>query len=115
MREDYGRNAGGEFNGNTPDGKWQALGGYMHSLKNGISGKNGQIYGRLAYSGTQFLTFLEVQNMGENYFADMGFNPRIENYNPETYMLSKTTEFGLFHETRQAARLSMNLLSNGAP
>ncbi len=38
-----------------------------------------------------------------------------ENYNPETYMLSKTTEFGLFHETRQAARLAMNLLANGAP
>jgi hypothetical protein len=38
-----------------------------------------------------------------------------DNYNPETYMLSKTTEFGLFHETRQAARLAMNLLANGAP
>lgn len=81
---DYGRNAGGEFNYNTPDGKWQALGGYMHSMKKGFSGKNGQLYGRLAYAGTQFRTFLEVQQMGENYFADMGFNPRIENYNPET-------------------------------
>lgn len=41
--------------------------------------------------------------------------PLPENYNPATYMLSKTTEYGLFHETRQAARLAMNLVANGTP
>ncbi len=84
VRDDYGRNVGGDFSLNTPDGKWQAVAGYMHSLKKGFSDRNSQIYGRLAYSGTRFRTFLEMQHMGENYFADMGFNPRIENYNPET-------------------------------
>jgi len=35
------------------------------------------------------------------------------NFNPATFMLSKTTEFGLFHETRQAARLAAQLLASG--
>lgn len=37
------------------------------------------------------------------------------NFNPTTYMLSKTTEFGVFHETRQAARLAAQLLASGTP
>ncbi|MBX3012786.1 MAG: hypothetical protein KF832_14820 [Caldilineaceae bacterium] len=35
------------------------------------------------------------------------------NFNPSTLMLSKTTEFGLFHETRQATRLAAQLIANG--
>jgi hypothetical protein len=38
-----------------------------------------------------------------------------ENFNPETLMLSKTTEYGIFHETRQAARLAAQLVANGTP
>ena len=34
------------------------------------------------------------------------------NFNSATYMLSKTTEFGVFHETRQAARLAAQLLAS---
>lgn len=37
------------------------------------------------------------------------------NFNPDTCMLSKTTEYGLFHETRQAARLAAQLVANGTP
>lgn len=37
------------------------------------------------------------------------------NFNPDTCMLSKTTEYGLFHETRQAARLAAQLIANGTP
>ncbi|MEZ4865192.1 MAG: hypothetical protein R3C14_28000 [Caldilineaceae bacterium] len=40
--------------------------------------------------------------------------PLPENYNPATYMLAKRTEFGLFHETRQAARFAAQLVANGA-
>ncbi len=38
-----------------------------------------------------------------------------ENYNPDTYLLSKTTENGLFHESRAGARLAEELVANGAP
>lgn len=37
------------------------------------------------------------------------------NFNPATHMLSKQTEYGLFHESRQAARLAAQLVANGAP
>lgn len=39
--------------------------------------------------------------------------PLPDNFNPATQMLSKTTEYGVFHETRQAARLAERLVANG--
>ncbi|MCC6456239.1 MAG: hypothetical protein IT328_14895 [Caldilineaceae bacterium] len=35
-------------------------------------------------------------------------------FNPDTLMLARTTEYGLFHETRRAARLAAQLLANGS-
>ena len=81
---DYGRNLGGEFNYIAPDGKWTALGGYLHSFKEGFDDKNKHVYSRFSYNGTNFRTFLSVQNMGENYFADMGFTGRLFNFDPRT-------------------------------
>jgi len=84
ISSDYGRNVGGEVNLITDDGKWQSQAGYVHSFKNGFSDKNKHIYGRIAYSGQKFRTFLFVQNLGQNYYADMGFNARLNNFNPIT-------------------------------
>lgn len=81
---DYGRNWGGELNLSTPDGKWQANGGYMHSAKPGFTNKNQHIYGRFDYNGQLFRTFLAIQHLGDQYFADMGFTGRLLNFNPET-------------------------------
>ena len=81
---DYGRNAGGVLNLSTADGKWSGQAGYIHSFKQGIKDKNRHIYGRFDYAGERFRTFAFVQNLGENYFADMGFNARINNFNPTT-------------------------------
>lgn len=39
--------------------------------------------------------------------------PLPANYNPATHMLFKETEFGRFHESRQAARLAAQLVANG--
>jgi hypothetical protein len=41
--------------------------------------------------------------------------PLPTDYNPETFMLVKTTEYGTFHESRRAARLAAELVTNGAP
>ncbi len=38
-----------------------------------------------------------------------------DNFNPETYMLSKTTEYGTFHESRKAAGFAQALVANGTP
>lgn len=81
---DYGRNFGGEINLSTADGKWAGQAGYIHSAKENINTANRHIYGRFDYSGERFRTFLFVQNVGENYFADMGFNARINNFDPRT-------------------------------
>lgn len=81
---DFGRNIGGEINLSTPDGKWSGQGGYIHSLKEGFSDNNRHVYGRFDYAGERFRTFLFVQDLGENYFADMGFNARINNFDPTT-------------------------------
>lgn len=84
LKNDYGRNLGGEFNFSTPNGKIRSNFGYIHSFKENIADKNRHVYGRFDYDGQKFRTFLAVQHIGENYFADMGFNSRLNNYNPET-------------------------------
>lgn len=84
VANDYGRNLGGEFNFSTPDGKIRTNIGLMQSYKNGFTNKNQHLYGRFDYDGQNFRTFLTVQHLGENYFADMGFNGRLVNFNPAT-------------------------------
>ena len=41
--------------------------------------------------------------------------PLPENYNPQTHLLAKVTENGLFHETRAGAAFAHRLVANGAP
>ena len=41
--------------------------------------------------------------------------PLPDNFNPQTFMLAKTTEFGTFHESRAAAGLAARLVANGTP
>jgi hypothetical protein len=84
VKGDYGRNAGGEFEYNTNDGKWRGKFGMLNSMKQGFSSKNNHIYGGAAYSGQRFRTFIEIQNMGENYYSDMGFTGRLVQFNPSS-------------------------------
>lgn len=41
--------------------------------------------------------------------------PLPEEFNPATNLISKKTEFGLFHESRRGARLAADLIANGHP
>lgn len=79
---DYGRNLGGEFAFSDADGTFSANAGYLHSLEEGVSNKNQQLYGGLQYNGQIFRTFLQIQKMGRNYSSEMGFNGRLFNYDP---------------------------------
>ena len=85
---DFGRNAGGEVNLRTKDGIIGGQLGYIHSFKEGIDSKNKHVYGRFDYTGQKFRTFLFVQNLGQDYYADMGFNARIVNWAPSIRKLS---------------------------
>lgn len=44
-----------------------------------------------------------------------GSLPLPEGFNPATYLLAKTTEYGTFHESRQGARFARQLVANGTP
>jgi len=85
----YSRNLGGEINLIKPDGKIAGQLGYIQSFKEGISTDNKHIYGRVEYNGQNFRTFLFIQNLGEDYYADMGFNARIINFDPRNNLVER--------------------------
>jgi hypothetical protein len=76
----YGRNAGGEFAFNNEKGDIQAWAGYHYSMKKNIDNRNAYLNLGAGYFGRQFFSFLNYDNLGTNYYADMGFVQRIENY-----------------------------------
>ncbi|MCB0080617.1 MAG: hypothetical protein KDE47_06790, partial [Caldilineaceae bacterium] len=41
--------------------------------------------------------------------------PLPPDFNPQTNLIQKTTEFGIFHESRRGARLAADLIANGTP
>jgi hypothetical protein len=83
--EDFGRNFGGDFLYTTTDGKLATTIGYLYSQKRDeLNFQNGQLYGGINYNGQNFRAYIEAQHVGKNYFSDMGFNSRIENYDIET-------------------------------
>ena len=79
---DYGRNVGGELNLSTKDGKYTGQIGLIQSFQPFAQDNDKHLYGRVEYNGQNFRTFLFIQNLGTDYFADMGFNARINNFDP---------------------------------
>ncbi|GIV78291.1 MAG: hypothetical protein KatS3mg050_2685 [Litorilinea sp.] len=51
----------------------------------------------------------------ESTFQSTEPMPLPPDFNPETLMVAKTTEYGLFHEVRRAARLAADLVAHGTP
>lgn len=79
VQDDYGRNLGGEFNYVTADGQWTLWQTYHTSFKPGLNGKNQFMNTGFFYAGKKMNALVDVANIGENYYADMGFISRIEN------------------------------------
>jgi hypothetical protein len=89
MREDekrnnplneFGRNAGVEFNYSDLAGKWGGWATYHHSFKPNITTNNQYYNFGGSYNTRNISTFTDFTNVGTNYYADMGFIERIENY-----------------------------------
>jgi hypothetical protein len=80
----YGRNAGIDYYIANTSGKLEFYGGYLHSIKKEIDNKNGQFYAGVNYQGNNFRAYIEAQHVGQNFYSDMGFNTRLENYDPDT-------------------------------
>lgn len=79
----YGRNAGVELNFVDKPGLWQGWAGYHHSWKPGISSNNVYWNTGGAYSGRSFNAIVDVSVIGTDFYTDMGFLQRIENYDAE--------------------------------
>lgn len=81
--EDYGRNASLEFSYTSKTGRYRGWGSYNTSYKPNIDNKNYFSTLGFRYNGRIFQTSFSYVDVGTNYFADMGFLRRIENYDAE--------------------------------
>ncbi len=75
----FSRNAGLEFAFISNDGKWNAWATHHRSFKPHISDKNWGGNTGFAYDTRQLSTATDFGYIGEQYYADLGYEQRIEN------------------------------------
>ena len=97
-RDDYGRTAGLEAVYQSPDGKFDAWGKYHHSFREGVTGKNGTYSAGVALRKRRFGLYSELSGAGENFYADMGFIQRIENFNAATGEIERLGFHHIYNE-----------------
>ena len=76
----YGRNAGVEFDYNNEKGTWGGWASYHHSFKEGITSDNNYIDAGGNYNGRHLSVTVDLSNVGTNYYTDMGYVQRMNNY-----------------------------------
>lgn len=78
--DDYGRNGGLEFNYVHPSGKWDKTVRF-HTASTEEKLKDNHFYGFSgSYRGRHLRSGWTFDVVGENYITELGFNPRINNY-----------------------------------
>lgn len=80
LKNRYSRNAGIECIFISNDSKWNSWLTHHRSFKPGINTKDWFGNAGVGYSSRRFSVLLDALHMGENYYADMGFEQRIENH-----------------------------------
>ncbi len=78
--DEFGRNAGAEIAYQNEKGEWQGWLGYHLSMKPDVSAKNAFINLGGGYFGRSFTSWIDFDNVGTNYYTDIGFVGRIQNY-----------------------------------
>lgn len=78
--EKFGRNAGLEYNFIDKSGRWNGWGSYHRSFKPTITSHEYYSNAGGGYFSKKFNFILDAGTITENYYADMGFINRIENY-----------------------------------
>jgi hypothetical protein len=76
----YGRNAGLEYGYSNKKGDINSWGGYHQSFKPGITDKNKYLNIGGGFFGRHLTSIVNVDYVGTNYYADMGFIERILNH-----------------------------------
>jgi Domain of unknown function (DUF5916)/Carbohydrate family 9 binding domain-like len=79
----YGRNAGAEFNYYNLKGTWEGWAAYHQSFKKTVNGQDNFYNFGGRYNGRNFSGLLHYGVVGTNYYTDMGFVSRLENYDAE--------------------------------
>ena len=82
QKNQFSRNAGLEFVYTSLNGKWSGWGSHHRSFKPNIADKNWWGNAGFQYKVRGFSWLSDFLHMGENYHADLGFERRIENYDP---------------------------------
>lgn len=80
QKSGYSRNAGLEFLYISNDGKWQGWLTHHRSSKAGVQGQNWWGNAGFAYISRRFTWVCDYTQVEENYYANLGFEQRIENY-----------------------------------
>ncbi len=76
----FGRNAGIELNLNDKSGSNQAWMGYHTSMKDGVGDDNNFYQIGVGHFGQFYEGFIDFDNFGGDYYADMGFINRLETF-----------------------------------
>ena len=76
----YGRNAGGEFVYANKAGTWMGWSGFHQSFKPGITDKDKFYNVGGGHFGKNVQVILDYIDAGTNFYTDMGFSGRLENY-----------------------------------
>ena len=83
LKTDYARNGGIEFNYTSSDGNFQAWSTYHDSWTPDIKDKKNVYSGGFFIGSRNFEMLHDFFRAGENYTADIGFTPRLFNYDAE--------------------------------
>jgi hypothetical protein len=76
----YGRNAGITFEYSNVPGTLSSWATYHQSMKPNITDLNSYVDVGISTNNKHWNTVLEIGNLGKNYYTDMGFVERINNY-----------------------------------
>lgn len=76
----FGRNYGLEYNFTDQSGTWNGWAGFHQSIKPDIRGNNLFLNGGGMYASKRFEFVLDYTDIGDQYYTDMGFVARLENY-----------------------------------
>ena len=80
--KDWNRTGGLEFNYLSENGKWNGEVGYHQSFMPDQPNDSHFVRAMGQYNGRKVYFYQELFQVGANYNAEMGFTPRIENYDP---------------------------------
>ena len=76
----FGRNLGFQYDFSDKAGRWIGWSGFHKSFKPGIRGNDLYLNGGGGYQSKAFDVIFDYSDLGDDFYADMGFVNRIENY-----------------------------------